>query len=54
MLNADEIYLEKFDNIKYKIDNIENSSLPSNEFDCILLSNIIHIVESPHKALQEC
>ena len=49
MIDAANIYLNDYHNITFQKDNIENSSLPSNKFDNVLLCNIVHIMEFPLK-----
>ncbi len=53
MLEMAKVYLKDLDNINYKKENIENSALPSNNFDYVLLANIVHIMEFPLKSIQE-
>ena len=54
MLEVAKIKLKDFQNITIKKIDCEDSRLPSNKFDTILMANVIHFIKAPNIALQEC
>lgn len=45
---------EKFDNITVQKENCMSTSFTSKKFDTVFMANLIHVIESPSKVLQEC
>jgi ABC-2 type transport system ATP-binding protein len=46
--------LNKIDNITIQKENCTSTSFTSNQFDTIFMANLIHVIENPPLALQEC
>jgi len=53
MLKQARIHLRGFQNITIQKANSENTHFPSARFDTVFIANLIHVVESPIKVLQE-
>jgi len=46
--------LNKIDNITIQKENCTSTSFTSNKFDTVFMANLIHVIENPSLALQEC
>jgi ABC-2 type transport system ATP-binding protein len=46
--------LNKIDNITIQKENCTSTSFTSNKFDAVFMANLIHVIENPSLALQEC
>ncbi|MDO5734452.1 MAG: class I SAM-dependent methyltransferase [Eubacteriales bacterium] len=53
MLNEAIKNLDSFDNLSFKREDASNLSFPDESFDCIVISNVLHIIPNPELALQE-
>jgi ABC-2 type transport system ATP-binding protein len=54
LLERAKIRLNEIDNITIQKENCTNISFPANQFDTVLMANLIHVIENPSRALQEC
>jgi len=54
MLEMARIRLKDSGNITLQIDDCECSSFPPQRFDTAFMANVIHTIERPQKALEEC
>ena len=46
--------LNEIDNITIQKENCTSTSFTSNQFDAVFMANVIHVIENPSLALQEC
>jgi len=46
--------LKKIDNVTIQKENCTSISFTSNKFDTVFMANLIHVIENPSLALQEC
>lgn len=53
MLEVARTYLKEFQNITIEKVDCESTSFPSERFDTVIMVNVIHFIEKPHKCLQE-
>jgi ubiquinone/menaquinone biosynthesis C-methylase UbiE len=53
MLAMAKIQLKEFRNITVQKADCENMSFPSERFDTVFMANVIHVIENPHKCLEE-
>ena len=54
MLRVARERLHGINNISFQVENVESTSLPSEEFDTALMANMLHTLDDPQKALKEC
>jgi len=53
MLEVAGTQLKEFQNITIEKADCESTSFPSKRFDTVVMVNVIHFIENPHKSLQE-
>jgi len=53
MLEVARTQLKEFQNITIQKADCENTSFPSGRFDTAVMVNVIHVIENPHKCLEE-
>jgi len=46
--------LSKYPEITIQKENCMDTSFPSEKFDSVFMANLIHVIENPFSALQEC
>jgi ABC-2 type transport system ATP-binding protein len=54
LLERAKIRLNEIDNITIQKENCTSTSFSSNQFDTVFMANLIHVIENPSLALQEC
>jgi ABC-2 type transport system ATP-binding protein len=54
LLERAKIRLNEIDNITIQKENCTSTSFSSNQFDTLFMANLIHVIENPSLALQEC
>lgn len=53
ILEVARLQLETFPNVTIQKADCEGTSFPSARFDTVIMANVLHVVEAPHKALRE-
>lgn len=54
LLEAAKVRLHDHLNVTFQKQDCLRTAFASESFDFVLMANLIHVIESPHKAIQEC
>ncbi|HEY3422462.1 MAG TPA: class I SAM-dependent methyltransferase [Methanocellaceae archaeon] len=54
MIEASKMNLKDIRNVSFQVEDSEATSFPSETFDTALMANMLHTVDDPLKALEEC
>ena len=53
MLKVVKKQLREYENINFQKADCKSTSFPDNEFDTVLMGNLLHVIKNPHEAMEE-